>query len=381
MKQSVKFFLVGFSLVVAFDVLAECPVPGYTLKECLAYQIKHHRLPDQEGEKIFEPLSNSALRKFARDERITKMELSDLVRVAYASGHPLIYTRDDSPEKITSDQYSINLMWLHHDRVTPGGHIFGGSDEQLSEKVISPINNWRSKHADVEINYWYDGRMVDSDAIANTAARLTTSNVIFRDVWDIELVKDNKKVFKKALFTTDQKDNYGPVDRSPIYFRVDLAKALIKDQILKENKQIAIFTDLDVVAISIPHLFDRKTMRDLKDIGLVLGAGPRPNDPNFKSTENSFLILSNFNQDAVQKHRKEMIDFFIDYAKTKEYLHWFSADSQDVYFRYRRSLALSAKPMITTVTRFGNVGCSPEAIASFKKVLDEDRQEARVVRH
>lgn len=273
-------------MIWAYQSYATCLLEhNNDLFNCLKHQIETHKIPDKSE---FTPLSHEELNNLKDDHHITDQQYDDLVSIAYNSGHPLIYKK--ALQK--TDDYSINLLWIHKQPIALG-HFMGQDDKLLKDKVITPIFNWVRKQPDAIINFWYDSAMVSHEAIVKTISIIKDQNnqdydhINFRDIRDIDLVKQHERIYRQDV---------------AVFLRVDLAKALIADYLVKNSKEkFVVVTDNDVVSISQEHLFDHITLSALELKGHIFGKS------GGVSFENSFFILTN--------QGKELFD-------GKKYLDW-----------------------------------------------------------
>jgi len=147
-------------------------------------------------------------------------------------------------------------------------------------KIVNPLLDWQTKQPQANMNFWYDGFMIGDNPLVleNTKERLVKEGVCldrltFMDIREIEEVRTNEILFRENI---------------KVYFRVDLAKVLTAQYIMRTDPQIdyVINSDSDIVAVTCDQLFDHKTMWELKEVGYVFGsAGPC-------EEENSFIMLS-----------------------------------------------------------------------------------------
>lgn len=261
----------------------KCPTAGMSLMECLKYQIENNQLP---GSEDFAPLYYCDFLNATK--AITQEETRELIKLAYRYHSPIIFAKAD--KEILDTDYSINLLWLHNKKLTEKGHLFGKDDIKLKEVVITPVLNWRKMQPNAIINFWYDEKLVDKKAIENTKnifkkLNIDLSAINFRDINEIDSIKkEYSNIFK---------------ENTPVYFRVDFAKAVIGDYILRNDKlPYAINSDIDVVPITKEQLFDEKAIELLDRFGHAFGVASA-------TKENSFIILGH---KILDKHKKDIID-------------------------------------------------------------------------
>jgi hypothetical protein len=217
------------------------------------------------------PVTQKMLDELLSSGFIDSAQYNDLINIGYDAGNPLLFMR--SAEQIPYDKYSLNFLWINARKVDQG-HLFGTDDEALRKNLIDPITEWRTKQPGATINFWYDGNMVNSDTIANTIKKINESNsslkINFKNIRDIELVKKFPHVFDAI---------------NPVYFRVDLAKALIADHELESGLEFAVNIDSDINAITLAQMFDVKTLKDSDILGITFGRA------GANALENSIIFL------------------------------------------------------------------------------------------
>ena len=202
----------------------------------------------------FNPLSYDKFIELQKEGKITAEETEELLDYAEEVGSLILFRKAE--EKITPDMYSLNFLWIHAKFLEEPGHLMGSDDNSLRKNIIYPILDWHVKQPEANINLWYDGKMIKNPAstIASTLKVLSNyefvdlSKIKFRDIREIDLANENHDLFEEEI---------------GIFFRVDLAKALIADHITRNGK-IAVNIDYDIVAIPNEHLFDLKTLTKLK---------------------------------------------------------------------------------------------------------------------
>ena len=209
----------------------------------------------------------------------------------------------DSKKKIDSpiERYSINLMWLNRTKDNTQPYIGPSrSEDKLAEKLLAPAIKWSIANPEGRVNLWYDSIHTTPEAVENTQRVLSKllaenhiRNLQLRDIRDIAIVANNPDVFS---------------DQIPLYFRVDLLKAIIVvDSIESEGNDAAIFSDLEVGDLRPNHdrmtkdtLFSPHILKRLDDAGLILNgtdSGP----------ENQFLQLGR-NQEMIDAIKQIVIN-------------------------------------------------------------------------
>lgn len=240
-----------------------------------------------------------------------------LYQVAYTQNNPFIHEPTDQP--ILPDQYSINFMWINRQRMSSTQQYLIKSKEDFDKKFVQPLSKWAKINVGSTLNIWFDSSMAIKEAVERSKKALLDqlkgmkhAQIKFRDIRSIKTVNDNPFVF---------------MDNMPIYFRVDLLKAIVPDYLLKtEKSQFAVMSDIDVTAQSSEQLFDKRTVQSLNDCGWVMTKG----GPNLHRYENSFMIMNGKNNPFIDSHRKVIIDLNIQMADEKPYM----IKEQQVYDTY-----------------------------------------------
>jgi hypothetical protein len=209
----------------------------------------------------------------------------------------------DSKKKIDSpiERYAINLMWLNRTKDNTQTYIGPSrSEEELAKKLLAPAIKWSIANPEGRVNLWYDSIYTTSEAVENTQRVLSKllaenniRNLQLRDIRDIAIVAKNPDVFSV---------------QTPLYFRIDLLKAIIViDSIESEGNDAAIFSDLEVGNLRPNHdrmtkdtLFSPQILKRLDEAGLILnGTSSGP--------ENQFLQLGR-NQEMIDAIKQIVIN-------------------------------------------------------------------------
>lgn len=257
---------------------------------------------------------------------ISPSQQRTLYDAAFIYNNPFIYEPADPP--VPPELYSINLMWINKNKM-PGdqeflfgnGSTFEQREADFENRFVKPVSKWAQKNPGSFINIWVDSDMATSQAIERSRIALQTAlegtahgKIQFRDVRTIDTVQTNPDAFSDIM---------------PIYFRVDLLRAIAADYILrkKENK-FFVYGDIDMEPLSATELFDKRTVSFLTDYGFVLAKG------GFHGFENGFQILNGDNSQLMNSHRKVIIDLSIEMVleKPKE------IREQQVYDSYKAML-------------------------------------------
>lgn len=183
-------------------------------------------------------------------------------------------------------KYSINLLWVNR-TLDPGQPYLSSARNEgaLVNQFLAPAMKWAVANPQAEVSLWYDSVMATRDAVSATQAILDNhlhhdhiTNLRLRDIRDLPIVKKNPDAFS---------------DQTPIYFRVDILKAiLILNAVENEHNQAAVFADLEVgdlrrdkLRMNKAELFDAPTMRLLSQAGCLLNGN--------RNVENQFFQILN----------------------------------------------------------------------------------------
>jgi hypothetical protein len=233
----------------------------------------------------------------------------NLYDIAFTYNNPFIYEPADPP--VRADQYSINLMWINKSEISADQEFLfgnGSTPEQqkldFQKKFIVPVSEWAKANPGSSINIWVDGELATAEAIERSSQALQEAlkgtlhgDFHFRDVRSIPIVSKFAGVFESSM---------------PIYFRVDLLRAIAADYVLKRKEtKYFVYGDLDVTPLSGDQLFDNRTVSFLDDFGIVMAKG------GFLGFENSFQILNGDHTQSMDSHRKVIINLSIEMALNK----------------------------------------------------------------
>lgn len=251
-------------------------------------------------------------------------------RLAYRLNHPHIYPV--AQKSISTRDYSLNFLWVNlkpQDRsentakniFKDGLNVAENADclkdpdmlRKIMEKNEQPseewakikktftykISRWADANPNAQINLWYDSALVTQQAQQKTfdmmqaISKSKGVDLKLRDIRQINLEGE----IKNSLHP-----------RAPVYFRVDLLKAVITDYMLdtNENGKYCVVSDIDIEPMSAQQIFDGRTVDFLDSKGYVF------NRIGYGDFENSFFIFNKEHKDVKKIHRKAII------KKTKE---------------------------------------------------------------
>lgn len=217
--------------------------------------------------------------------------------------------KDNIKEKLN---YSVNLMWINDKLQENQQFIHPKNDE-----FVSTICKWAALNDNGVVNVWYDSEMTTADAVNNTDTAIKKASsdfehIVLRNVRELSEVQNDKDVFTM---------------QQPIYFRVDLLRAIAAYNDVSQNKvDYFVYSDLDGKPISEDQLFDEQTIQNLKQYGMVMAQIPSSSE---KGAENGFQIISSYKPNLLKAKKTALIDANIKQAK--QGLVW----EQKIYYSYR----------------------------------------------
>lgn len=281
-------------------------------------------------------LTNRWLSHQIETYQLTNDEISKCYDLAYRMNNPYIYPLAKTP--VSSKEYNLNFLWINlnpQDRTeNVAQNIFGnglnpaenagcikdpGSLRNLEEKKPTlkgkNLENWNgieksfmykvSKWVDVnpntEIIIWYDSALVTEKARKNTFEMVEAisesrgGNLKLRDIRQLpNLGGEIENCFHPGV---------------PVYYRVDLLKALIADYMMysSQSPKYCVISDADLEPMGPKQMFDQRTLDDLSDYGFVF------NGVGNAGFENSFYIFNKDKEDAKEKHNKFILQKAVSY--------------------------------------------------------------------
>ncbi len=215
----------------------------------------------------------------------------------------------EAPETaVAPDQYSINLMWINkkpmpkdQEFLFGDGEIEEEKKEDFRKRFIQPVSKWAKAHPGSSIDVWVDSAMATSEAVERSFAALKEAlsgaehaAIQFRDVRLLDVVKANPEAFTEKM---------------PVYFRVDLLRAIAADHVLRnKEKKLFVYGDVDMDPMTSEELFDKRTVNYLNEDGFVMAKG------GWLGFENGFQILNGEHAQFMDSHRKVLIDLSVEMA-------------------------------------------------------------------
>lgn len=279
-------------------------------------------------------LTTSSLNTMFSEYELTTDEekIAACYNLAYRMNHPGIYL--SSPISVPSSDYTLNFIWINlnpQDRVQNfAENIFGNGlnlgenadcikdpyelrrlekDEQSSEEDVLKkwhdtkksftyrISQWADINPNAQINLWYDSALVTAKAQQKTfemMRAISESRRVNLQLKDIRRLPNIEGEIEHSLHPG-----------TPLYYRVDILKALIADHMIgspEEGSKYCIVSDIDVEPMTPDQLFDQRTLGYLSSNGYVF------NKEGLNNFENSFFIFNKEKADLKENHRNSLID-------------------------------------------------------------------------
>lgn len=196
--------------------------------------------------------------------------------------------------------YSVNLMWVN--RVLDDNQKYfcstAKTENEYQSTCLKPIIDWMTKSSsDTRVRVWYDSaqtaRWLVDKAINDIGSRVSEmTNISFDDVRNLEDIKQNQQIFSDSL---------------PIYFRVDLLRAIVADNLARKNPtEYLVYADFNVPALTHDELFDVETLKNLDIYGFVMAENAAADSQN--AFENAFFILDPKNASLMQASRRVVVE-------------------------------------------------------------------------
>lgn len=274
--------------------------------------------------------------------------------LGYKIQHPYFYRPLST--NVAQDNYSLNFLWVNlnpQDRIKNiAQNIFGDglnplenvevineafgdegrltllkTDESIKKKstFIYRLTKWAKFHPKVKIYLWYDSALVTEQAreksfqMMKAISSLTGADLRLKDIRRLPNIPDE---IRHSLHPG-----------TPVYYRVDILKALIVDHMtdpLKKAPLYCVISDIDIEPMPVQQLFDTRTVGYLSSAGYVF------HRTRFNNFENSFIVFNKENKNLHQIHRKFMIedvDSYIAEMRSKSDMR--PIDSQFLYRQYQ----------------------------------------------
>jgi hypothetical protein len=224
--------------------------------------------------------------------------------------------------RINHLSYTVNLEWINKKLDQDQRYIYPAkSEKQLQEKFLDPLFRWSAITQGGSVNLWYDSAVTSAKAVENTQQLIDRHNkknpeyapIVLRDVRTLPIVKKNSEVFS---------------DKMPIYFRVDLLRAIIAHHEASYGKRpYSVYADLDMYPISAPILFDERTTQKLRKYGIVMAHS------GTMKYENGFQIISNHKSNLLTAMKQALIKPALMFA-SRALQEKRKIDPERVYYQY-----------------------------------------------
>lgn len=199
-------------------------------------------------------------------------------------------------EPVSSDQYSLNFMWINSTSLSESDPYFiGKNDSEFSEKFVFPILNWISFHQNTSVRIWYDSQMAPERVMQRSKETLIAHcdkdlvrTFEFADIRNLTLVKSYPSVFDSS---------------TEVYYRADLLRFIAAYETLQhEPKRYFVYADLDVKPLSASYLFDKRTSSLLETTGIIFAHSHLK-----MGWENSFIIVDKAHSQCLSQIHEHII--------------------------------------------------------------------------
>jgi hypothetical protein len=241
-------------------------------------------------------ITNAYLDLLFEENALSEQERQECYDLAYLVDHPYLYRRATTITLPTD--YILNFLWINlnsQDLEKNQEETVFGEDGEVAQKFMLQIREWAEKNCTTAMNLWCDRALVTQKAWDQTEkrvqeiAKLMCVDLRLRDIRELpNMVGGIQEAFHPA---------------TPVYFRVDLCKALIADYLLfsTEGAKYTIVLDGDIEPMTPQEIFDERTLDYLAKDGYVF------NRVGCLALENSFMIFNKEKKQASYMHRKLVI--------------------------------------------------------------------------
>ncbi len=201
-------------------------------------------------------------------------------------------------------KYTVNLMWLNRKLERNQQFIHPAANEELlREKLLDPVIQWAINTQGGTVNLWFDSFLTPPEAVQRTRLIIDqlieqqaySAPILLRDIRNLPEVQQNSEVFSA---------------QTPVYFRVDLVRAIIEvNSIRTKETEAAVAADVDMQPLTCDQLFDSETIGNLEKNGIVMARNKR------LGFENGFQIVSQNNPNLIEAMQHALIDLNIERGK------------------------------------------------------------------
>jgi len=191
--------------------------------------------------------------------------------------------------------HSINLMWINSKLK---------EDQELvcpaSKPCLEQMLEWAKDNPHAEVNFWFDSETTSASQLKKTRTAIERASHIisidqdvapvnFRDIRDLPNMKDLLGVYSDS--------------RIPVYFRADLARAIVLHDLASEGScDNIVYADIDIPSLTQRKLFDSETRKNLDGYGIVMARF------SYNSFENGFQIVRSKHTPVLQAMKHVIID-------------------------------------------------------------------------
>lgn len=195
--------------------------------------------------------------------------------------------------------YTVNLQWINK-KLNPEQRYIHPSQNSLAlrKNLLMGLYSWALQNPNAKgVVLWYDSQLTPHAAVEKTRRIIARDSlllglfkkkapVLLKDVRELPEVKENPEAFS---------------EKSPIYFRVDLLRAIAAYNVAKKEGKTFVYSDVDMTALKEEELFDASTLNDLRRYGMVMA------NARGIPYENGFQIVSNYNDKLLKAMKYALI--------------------------------------------------------------------------
>lgn len=251
---------------------------------------------------------------------------------------PILGHASDLSSKKFSSECSINLMWVNKSLDSRLEYVFPTTLPKFPNiKTTELLTEWCEDNPICQVNIWYDQNTVTPRQLQNTHDLLEELNLLdrikLRDIWKLKTVQDNPKIFEEAV---------------PFYYRIDLLRAIIVDELTNEgDARYGVYADINIPPFDHDVLFKEETQKRLDQYGFLLSKRSYGALSSLIPYENGFFILDGNNSFMKKAHRIGIIDVGINLGyellkshPEKDLGRWEEKHEQDIFTLYKNLLKI-----------------------------------------
>lgn len=198
---------------------------------------------------------------------------------------------------IEASGYDVNLVFVNKEPRTSqdADYPFGVGTtreekmQDVKRRLVDKAVLWAATNRNSQVTIWLDFGFLDQGIIDRTKVLLTESanaveaglidRIAIKNLRELPLVSENKDVFDGKVIDTTGKEL-----TIFVYWRADLARAIVTDYLLEHNpKRLVVYADLDIIPVNLEEKI--RNNANLQEFGYVMAKSPKAD------YENSFFIF------------------------------------------------------------------------------------------